>query len=98
MPSHTETFGLVYAEAMSQGLPVLYTKGQGFDGHFSDGVVGYAVSDTDATNLAEKLKEVITHYDELSSNCIRMVNKFDWNAIAGQYKEIYDNLKRGKIE
>ena len=29
MPSIIETFGLVYAEAMSQGLPVIYTRGQG---------------------------------------------------------------------
>ena len=40
MPSVTETFGLVYAEAMSQGLPVIYTKGQGFDGQFEEGEGG----------------------------------------------------------
>lgn len=40
MPSHKETFGLVYAEAMSQGLPIIYTKNQGFDGQFPDGYVG----------------------------------------------------------
>ena len=38
MPSINETFGLVYAEAMSQGLPVIYTKGQGFDKQFNDGL------------------------------------------------------------
>jgi len=43
MPSITETFGLVYAEALSQGLPVLYTRGQGFDRQFEEGEVGYAV-------------------------------------------------------
>ncbi len=29
LPSLLETFGLVYPEAMSQGLPVIYTRGQG---------------------------------------------------------------------
>ena len=29
MPSKHETFGLVYAEAMTQGLPVIYTKNEG---------------------------------------------------------------------
>ena len=47
MPSHKETFGLVYAEAMSQGLPVIYTRGQGFDGQFLEGEVGYSVDDND---------------------------------------------------
>ena len=28
LPSIHETFGLVYAEAMSQGLPVIYTRGK----------------------------------------------------------------------
>lgn len=96
MPSHTETFGLVYAEAMSQGLPVLYTRGQGFDGQFPDGTVGYAVSDTDPGELAEKIKQVVKNYHELSANCVSLVNKFDWNSIAKQYKEIYQTIIEGK--
>src|SRR5690606_36956584 len=32
MISHTETFGLVFIEALSQGKPLLYSKGQGVDG------------------------------------------------------------------
>ena len=31
MPSLIETFGLVYIEALSQGLPVLFTENQGID-------------------------------------------------------------------
>lgn len=31
MVSFRENFGLVYAEALSQGRPVVYSKGQGFD-------------------------------------------------------------------
>lgn len=33
MPSFKETFGLVYAEALSRFIEVIYTKGQGFDGN-----------------------------------------------------------------
>ena len=56
MPSKTETFGLVYAEAMSQGLPVIYTKGQGFDGQFDEGLVGYHVDDSNE-KLGYKIRE-----------------------------------------
>ena len=35
MPSTGETFGLVYIEALSQSLPIIYTKG--------DGVYGFEV-------------------------------------------------------
>ena len=92
MPSHTETFGLVYAEAMSQGLPVLYTKGQGFDGHFPDGTVGYAVSDTDEHQVAEAIIKVAEHYEELSGNGINLVERFDWRQIARRYVQIYQEV------
>ena len=44
MTSKGETFGLVYIEAMSQGLPVLYSKDTGIDGFFEQGSVGYGVT------------------------------------------------------
>ena len=92
MPSHTETFGLVYAEAMSQGLPVLYTAGQGFDGHFPDGTVGYAVSDTDAAALAEKILLVAQRYEALSPACVAAAKRFNWETIAGEYAQMYSAM------
>lgn len=91
MPSHTETFGLVYAEAMSQGLPVLYTKGQGFDGQFNDGDVGYSVNDRSATDIKNKLLKTIDNYSIISSNCSLMHNQFNWNKICEDYYRIYIN-------
>ena len=91
MPSHTETFGLVYAEAMSQGIPVLYTRGQGFDGQFPEGTVGYAVSDRDADDLAEKIRMVLSDYPNLSANCIKNASRFDWHKIAEEYRDIYQS-------
>jgi len=32
VPSYTETLGLVYIEAMKQGLPVIGRRGTGIDG------------------------------------------------------------------
>lgn len=93
MPSHRETFGLVYAEAMSQGLPVLYTAGQGFDGHFPEGEVGYSVSDTDASDLAEKILKITENYETLSENAIQNAHRFDWNAIAAVYQSIYQEIQ-----
>ena len=92
MVSHTETFGLVYAEAMSQGLPVIYTRGQGFDGQFIDGTVGYATSDQDAAKLADCIQNVLAHYEELSENARERVGKFDWGEIAGHYRQMYRNI------
>lgn len=89
MPSITETFGLVYAEAMSQGLPVIYTRGQGFDGQFKDGEVGYSVNCFDAEEIADRIISIINNYHAISERAIVKSKKFDWNILSDEYKEIY---------
>ncbi len=77
LPSIFETFGRVYIEAMSQGLPVLYTKGQGFDGNFPDGEVGYAIPHDDPVVIADRIKRVTKNYTAISEACIRNSVLFD---------------------
>lgn len=89
MPSITETFGLVYAEAMSQGLPVIYTKGQGFDGQFEEGLIGYHVNCFNQEEISDKIVDVIEDYERLSENCIDFCGKFDWDVISGEFGDIY---------
>jgi glycosyltransferase involved in cell wall biosynthesis len=43
LPSVNETFGMVYLEALFAGVPVLYTKGTGIDGHLAGLNVGIGV-------------------------------------------------------
>lgn len=88
MPSFNETFGLVYAEAMSQGLPVIYTKNQGFDMQFPDGKVGYSVNPNDPEMLAGCVHKIINNYSEISQNAVRSVKKFNWKDIAEKYSMI----------
>lgn len=92
MPSRHETFGLVYAEAMSQGLPVIYTRGQGFDGQFADGEVGYSVKHDAADEIAEKIKRILQIYGEISRRALKNSNKYDWKTISQEYIELYSLL------
>lgn len=94
LPSLTETFGLVYPEAMSQGIPVLYSKGQGFDQQFDDGVVGFAVNKKDPKDIANKILQIIKRYDDISQNCVQLVGKFCWGKIAKEYIDIYNSIVR----
>ncbi len=89
VPSLTETFGLVYAEAMSQGLPVIYTRGQGFDGQFPDGEVGFAVDPLDVPGIAQAMERILADYRRTSERCIRLSKKFDWTDFVRQYGEMY---------
>lgn len=53
MPSYHETFGLVYIEALTQHLAIVYTKGQGVDGML-DSSVGEAVKASSKANIKRK--------------------------------------------
>ena len=92
MPSLTETFGLVYAEAMSQGLPVIYTRGQGFDGQFEEGVVGYHTDSSSTEELISAIKNIVDNYEKISADCTDSAGKFDWKAITAKYADIYGGL------
>jgi glycosyltransferase involved in cell wall biosynthesis len=94
MPSKPETFGLVYVEALSQNLPIVYTKDEGFDGYFEDGLVGYPVEAFNVDDIVEKLKLIIKHYEVISSqiNDINLQEHFSWNKIAEKYFSLYRNV------
>lgn len=89
MPSFTETFGLTYVEAMSQGIPVIYTKNQGFDGQFQEGEVGYSVDPHSPEQIAERIRMIRDNYSVISNNCIDRSQKYRWSTIAPIYLAIY---------
>ena len=90
MASHHETFGLVYVEALSQGLPVLFTRGQGIDGTFS-GNVGVAVDPASVADIRRGLEQMIDNYAGFDTSQIRFDN-FDWERIAVRYLDMYQAI------
>ena len=93
MPSFTESFGLVYAEAMSQGLPVIYSQGQGFDGQYDNGIVGFSVDSHSAVSVADGIVNCIKNYYDISSRVVEKSKKFSWNKIIEHYCKIYRNIE-----
>lgn len=59
LPSENETFGQVFIEAMSCGLPVIGTKVGGIPEIISDSYNGYLVLPDDSSVLAQKIEKLM---------------------------------------
>lgn len=59
LPSENETFGQVFIEAMSCGLPVIGTKVGGIPEIISDSYNGYLIESNDSSVLAQKIEMLI---------------------------------------
>lgn len=90
MVSHHETFGLVYIEALSQGLPVLFTQGQGIDGTFSERV-GVAARPSSVAGIRRGLEQIIDNYSVFDARSLSF-ERFDWEVIGGRYARMYEAI------
>lgn len=92
MPSFRETFGLVYVEAMSQGLPVVYSVGQGFDGWVSDRELAKGVNASDSRALALAIKDLFPVSKARFQRSIDEAARFKWPSIAARYCSEYERI------
>lgn len=90
MPSHKETFGLVYMEALSQGIPVLCSKNQGIDGIF-DFKVGEFVNPKSIDSIAIGLKKILRNYNNYELQKTNF-SFFNWHFVSAEYLSIYNNI------
>lgn len=90
MPSIHETFGLVYLEALSQNLPIVYTKGQGVDGLFDDSV-GIGVNPLSVAEIKNAIKTILSHKEQFSNVNIDF-EQYCWNSIAEKYITYYKEI------
>ncbi len=91
MPSQRETYGLVYAESLFAGLPVLFSKDRGIDGYFDEKSIGYACNPFAVADIADGIAHVLTHQVELKQSIARLhetggLNKIRKAAILEVYR------------
>jgi glycosyltransferase involved in cell wall biosynthesis len=90
--SISETFGLVYAESLSVGLPIIYTKNQGFDKFYTDGYIGYSSDPKSPKDISTKILEVLRNYNSISTNIVNVKPMFKWSEINNLLIDIYLNV------
>jgi glycosyltransferase involved in cell wall biosynthesis len=87
MPSRAETFGLVYIEALTQGLPVIYSTGEGIDGLYCN--IGEGVNSSNIKSIANGILYIYKHYSSYSYNVKNLLEQHDWMKIGSKYISLY---------
>lgn len=88
MPSITETFGLVYLEALSQGCAVLHTRRQGIDGMFDFPFV-QAVDPLDINSISASLGKLLQYENGIDTAQVQdILGQFSWESVGKRYAGI----------
>lgn len=89
MPSKHETFGLVYVEAMLQGLPILYTAKEGIDGLYQEKIGEKVSKQAGASEIKQAILKLIDNYVEYEIPTQKLLENHNWENIALFYQNIY---------
>lgn len=96
LPSWNESFGIVFIEAMSQGMITVGTKDEGINDIIKDGFNGFLVKPKNVEDLYNKLNFIIKNLEKLEN--IRenardtVLSKFTWENNAKKYIELYNKI------
>jgi glycosyltransferase involved in cell wall biosynthesis len=92
LPSISESFGMVYAEALMNGTPIMYSKNRlGFDGVFDD--VGAGVDPLSVKSIAEGIINLLSN----STNYRKRINELDKDNAFEIFSSQYISQKYEKI-
>lgn len=92
LPSRSESFGLVAAEAQACGLPVVAARTGGLAHVVADGESGILVDSWDPHPYADALWRVITDAElasRLRAGALEWSERFSWDATASRFIELY---------
>jgi glycosyltransferase involved in cell wall biosynthesis len=101
-PSLTESFGLVVAEAMATGVPVVASRVGGVPEIVEDGVTGFLVEPQNPGELAAQVNYLLTNKLEArefgEAGRKRVVSNFSIEYTAEEYYQLYRRLFSQKVQ
>ncbi|MEI6220850.1 MAG: glycosyltransferase family 4 protein [Actinomycetes bacterium] len=94
-----ESFGIILAEAMASGTPVLASNIQAFVDLLAEGDSGVNFVSEDANDLAKSVIELLRNSSrllQLSQNGLVSAVRFDWSSVASQIMSVYEVAMTGQ--
>jgi D-inositol-3-phosphate glycosyltransferase len=95
MPSRSESFGLVAAEAQACGTPVVASDVGGHAYVVNPSESGLLVHGHDPAAFATAMRAIIEHHgfaDRLSEGAVAFSQRFSWDATANRLLELYGGI------
>jgi glycosyltransferase involved in cell wall biosynthesis len=99
MPSRSESFGMVYLEAMAYGKPAIGCSGTGAEDIIVQGKTGLLVPKENIEGLAEALENLMsnrTWAKQLGEAGRKRAALFSWQSTAEQYNVLYQEVLRAE--
>ncbi|MGH7195564.1 MAG: glycosyltransferase family 4 protein [Candidatus Saccharimonadales bacterium] len=91
-----EAFGLVFAESLATGTPVIGTKTGGIKDIVIDGENGFLVDQKNSRQIADRLQSLIDDPKLLKKMQAKsrqhIVDNFSWSAITKKYQQVFAKL------
>jgi glycosyltransferase involved in cell wall biosynthesis len=96
LPSIAEAFGVVFAEALYLGTPIVATTTGGIPEVVTNGVDGILVDPENSEALAECVAELINDNDKLKSfqnkGREKVIERFEFEDMTRKYEAVYEDL------
>lgn len=97
LPSKGETFGMVFAESIACGVPVIATK-CGAPESFINNDNGIVIEENDVAHLSEAMIMIYEHISDYDSKYMskEIVKNFGKNSICRQIVDVYNSIGKRK--
>ena len=87
-----ESFGIILAEAMASGVPIVASDIPAFRHLLEEGRYGSLFENEDATSLAETIIDLFKHDDKrkkLSESGMERAKRFDWSQVSDEIMNVF---------